>query len=84
MFRALRSSRLPEAEIFTVTVGASSKQTLASYYVPEPLDVIGFIEAINKSSSTTAKNGGNAQGVAAGDGLLNRSVAGSAADGFGS
>lgn len=40
MFRALNGSGLPEETIFTVTVGASSKITLAKWHLLEPSDVI--------------------------------------------
>ena len=54
MFRSLKSSRLPEGDVFAVTVGASSKQTLASYHVLEPADVISAVEALNKAGSAAA------------------------------
>jgi trehalose 6-phosphate synthase/phosphatase len=40
MFRALNGSGLPEETVFTVTVGASSRMTLAHWHLPEPYDVI--------------------------------------------
>ena len=46
MFRTLKISKLPLDNVFAVTVGPSSKQTLASYHVPESADVIDAIEAI--------------------------------------
>lgn len=50
MFRALRNSDLPPEHIFSVTVGASSKQTLASWHLLEPADVIATIAMLNSSS----------------------------------
>lgn len=43
MFRALNGTGLPEEHIFTVTVGASSKMTLAHWHLLEPADVISSI-----------------------------------------
>jgi trehalose 6-phosphate synthase/phosphatase len=43
MFRALNGSGLPEEHVFTVTVGASSKMTLAHWHLLEPSDVISTI-----------------------------------------
>jgi trehalose 6-phosphate synthase/phosphatase len=51
MFRALRHSDLPPEHIFSVTVGASSKQTLANWHLLEPADVIATVGALNSSSS---------------------------------
>lgn len=50
MFRALRASKLPEEHLFCVTVGASTKQTLASWHLLEPADVIGIIRLLNGSA----------------------------------
>lgn len=47
MFRALRNSKLPQDCTFTVTVGASSKQTLASWHLLDPADVISCIALLN-------------------------------------
>jgi trehalose 6-phosphate synthase/phosphatase len=53
MFRALRNSDLPTDHVFSVTVGASSKQTLANWHLLEPADVIATIGALNNSSLDT-------------------------------
>ncbi|KAF2729001.1 hypothetical protein EJ04DRAFT_516242 [Polyplosphaeria fusca] len=50
MFRALRSSKLPADHVFSVTVGASSKQTLASWHLVEPADVISTVSMLNGSA----------------------------------
>nr|KMM64423.1 trehalose-phosphatase [Coccidioides posadasii RMSCC 3488] len=47
MFRALRHSNLPKDRVFAVTVGASSKQTEASWHLLEPADVIATISLLN-------------------------------------
>ena len=47
MFRSLRAAKLPKENIFSVTVGASSKQTLASWHLLEPADVIATIALLN-------------------------------------
>ena len=47
MFRALRATKLPTDHVFSVTVGASSKQTLASWHLLEPADVISSIALLN-------------------------------------
>lgn len=43
MFRALNGSGLPADHVFTVTVGASSKMTLAKWHLLEPSDVISAV-----------------------------------------
>ena len=50
MFRALSLSSLPNDHIFSVTVGASSKQTLANWHLLEPADVISVISLLNGSA----------------------------------
>ncbi|KAF2664637.1 alpha,alpha-trehalose-phosphate synthase-like protein subunit Tps2 [Microthyrium microscopicum] len=55
MFRSLRQSKLPADYIFSVTVGASSKQTLASWHLLEPSDVISVLGLLNGN----AKDQGN-------------------------
>ncbi|KAK4991970.1 threalose-6-phosphate phosphatase [Elasticomyces elasticus] len=56
MFRSLRQTKLPPDHVFSVTVGASSKQTLASWHLLEPSDVISVIALLN--GSTDAGNAG--------------------------
>ncbi|KAI9373240.1 glycosyltransferase family 20-domain-containing protein [Aspergillus egyptiacus] len=51
MFRALKKFDLPTDHVYTVTVGASSKQTEASWHLLEPSDVIETITMLNSSSS---------------------------------
>lgn len=51
MFRALKNSDLPQDHVYSVTVGASSKQTDASWHLLEPADVIGSIQLLNSSSN---------------------------------
>ncbi|KAI9696637.1 MAG: threalose-6-phosphate phosphatase [Bogoriella megaspora] len=50
MFRSLSLSRLPSEHIWTVTVGASSKQTLANWHLLEPADVVSVINLLNGSA----------------------------------
>ena len=52
MFRALRATKLPVSHVFSVTVGASSKQTLASWHLLEPADVIASIALLNGTTTT--------------------------------
>lgn len=47
MFRALNASSLPRDSVFSCTVGASSKQTDASWHLLEPSDVISTIAMLN-------------------------------------
>lgn len=48
MFRALLNAKhVPKECIFSVTVGASSKQTLASWHLLEPSDVISTVALLN-------------------------------------
>ena len=49
MFRALHVFDLSSEHVFTVTVGASSKQTAASWHLLEPADVISTIGILNGS-----------------------------------
>lgn len=65
MFRALRSSGLPEDDVFTVTVGPSSKQTLARWHLLESTDVISAIALLNGQSDA-----GNVGAVAVVDGAV--------------
>ncbi|KAJ9328331.1 CAZyme family GT20 [Paecilomyces variotii] len=50
MFRALRDCHLPSDHVYTVTVGASSKQTDANWHLLEPADVISCVAMLNSSS----------------------------------
>ncbi|MCJ1471546.1 threalose-6-phosphate phosphatase [Lambiella insularis] len=61
MFRALRATNLPQSHVFSVTVGASSKQTLASWHLLEPADVIATVALLNGNVS-----GSNAEAIVAG------------------
>lgn len=54
MFRALRATDLQSNDVFSVTVGASSKQTLAGWHLLEPADVIATISLLN--GTVTAGN----------------------------
>jgi len=47
MFRTLRDSKLPLEHRYAVTVGAKTKQTLATYHLLEPADVISSIAMLN-------------------------------------
>ncbi|KAJ6111627.1 Trehalose-phosphatase [Penicillium sp. IBT 18751x] len=46
MFRALKKSDLPQDHVYSVTVGASSKQTDASWHLLEPADVINTVQML--------------------------------------
>ncbi|KAK6518975.1 threalose-6-phosphate phosphatase [Arthrobotrys megalospora] len=46
MFRALRRSTLPTEHVFAVTIGASTKMTLASWHLLEPADVIDSVRLL--------------------------------------
>ena len=59
MFRALNQSSLPPEHVFAVTVGASSKQTLARWHLLEPADVVSAVALLNGQS-----DGGNVGAVA--------------------
>lgn len=48
MFDALRNSNLPKENIFSCTVGASSKRTKAVYHVLEPSDVVNALGSLVK------------------------------------
>lgn len=50
MFRALGKFDLPPDHVFAVTVGASSKQTAASWHLLEPADVIETVTMLNNSA----------------------------------
>jgi trehalose 6-phosphate synthase/phosphatase len=55
MFRALLNSDLPKDDVFAVTVGASSKKTLATWHLLEPRDVIAAVNSliVGEEASTT-------------------------------
>jgi trehalose 6-phosphate synthase/phosphatase len=57
MFRALNASGLPKEHVFTVTVGASSKMTLAHWHLLEPADVITSVALLNGGDATIADLG---------------------------
>ncbi|KAI9673739.1 MAG: threalose-6-phosphate phosphatase [Trizodia sp. TS-e1964] len=57
MFRALRVTNLPQKHIFSVTVGASSKLTLAGWYLSEPADVIECISLLTNSGGDGGTEG---------------------------
>jgi len=57
MFRALNGSPLDPSHVFTVTVGASSKMTLAHWHLLEPSDVISSIALLNGGDSNIADLG---------------------------
>ena len=54
MFKSLRNSALPPEHVFSVTVGSSSKKTLASWHVLEPADVISVIALLNGAAHAPA------------------------------
>jgi trehalose 6-phosphate synthase/phosphatase len=53
MFRALMQSDQPRETLFATTVGASSKQTLATWHLLEPADVISVLGLLNGNSDTS-------------------------------
>jgi trehalose 6-phosphate synthase/phosphatase len=57
MFRALNASGLPNEHVFTVTVGASSKMTLAHWHLLEPMDVISSVALLNGGDASVADLG---------------------------
>ncbi len=66
MFRSLRASSLPDEHVFAVTVGASSKQTIASWHLLEPSDVISALALLNGN----AADGGNVAAVSVVEGSI--------------
>lgn len=57
MFRALNASDLKKENVFTVTVGASSKMTLAHWHLLEPIDVISAVALLNGGDANLADLG---------------------------
>jgi trehalose 6-phosphate synthase/phosphatase len=57
MFRALNGSNLNKDHVFTVTVGASNKMTLAHWHLLEPKDVISSVALLNGGNSDIADLG---------------------------
>ncbi|EPS45711.1 hypothetical protein H072_119 [Dactylellina haptotyla CBS 200.50] len=63
MFRALRRSTLPAEHVFAVTIGASTKMTLASWHLQEPADVVDTVGLLigtvpeSEEASATAESG---------------------------
>lgn len=68
MFRSLRQSKLSPDYMFSCTVGASSKQTLASWHLLEPSDVVSAISLLNGSADA-----GNVGAVAVVEGTVSDS-----------
>ena len=63
MFRALRRSTLPVEHVFAVTIGASTKMTLASWHLLEPADVIDSVRLlIGDVDEIPAAPSGDAEG----------------------
>ena len=54
MFRSLSMSKLPLESVFSVTVGTSSKKTLASWHLLEPTDVVNTIAMLNGQGTSSA------------------------------
>ncbi|KAI9787634.1 MAG: threalose-6-phosphate phosphatase [Geoglossum umbratile] len=71
MFRSLRASKLPREHVFSVTVGASSKMTLASWHLPEPADVVSTIALLNGTADAADLG---AQAVAEGKSSLDSRI----------
>ena len=44
------NTNLPKDQVFAVTVGASSKRTLATWHLLAPADVVASIAALNAPS----------------------------------
>jgi trehalose 6-phosphate synthase/phosphatase len=57
MFRALNGSHLDPSHVFTITVGASSKMTLAHWHLLEPADVISSVALLNGGDADVADLG---------------------------
>lgn len=57
MFRALNGSNLKPEHVFTVTVGASSKNTLAHWHLLEPQDVVDSVALLNGEDASFADLG---------------------------
>lgn len=53
MFRSIRKSQLDPDMAFPVSVGASSKQTLANWHLLEPADVIQVLGMLNGDPSSS-------------------------------
>jgi trehalose 6-phosphate synthase/phosphatase len=51
MFRSIRKCQLDPDMAFPVSVGASSKQTLANWHLLEPADVIQVLGMLNGDPS---------------------------------
>lgn len=43
MFVALRESRLPPNQVYSISVGPSSKSTMASWHLPDPGAVVALL-----------------------------------------
>jgi trehalose 6-phosphate synthase/phosphatase len=56
MFRALKNSGLSKDRVFAVTVGPSSKLTLADWHLLEPSDVISSIALLNGMTDSVTSN----------------------------
>ena len=56
MFRALLKTDLPKEQVFAVTVGASSKRTLATWHLLAPADVVASISQLNVPPAEALKS----------------------------
>jgi trehalose 6-phosphate synthase/phosphatase len=54
MFRALNGSILPPEHVFTVSIGASSKDTCAQWHLTEPADVISSLASLTSEDGDAA------------------------------
>ncbi|KAL9054006.1 MAG: hypothetical protein Q9162_004412 [Coniocarpon cinnabarinum] len=68
MFRALKSSSLPKKNVFSCTVGPSSKVTEADWHLLAPADVLSAVAMLNGSADDV-----NAGPVGVIDGVIPRS-----------
>lgn len=46
MFVALRESRLPLNQVYSISVGPRSKSTMASWYLPDPGVVVALLSML--------------------------------------
>ena len=53
MFRSLKSAELPSDHVFSISIGPSTKKTLAKYHLLEPSALISTIASLYGDISST-------------------------------
>ena len=58
MFRSLQAADLPDDHVFSISIGPSTKKTLAKYHLLEPYALISTIASLSGDRSSTQEQMG--------------------------